>query len=165
MDIYNYSRKKKSKLTHVEGDYQFDLTYTIYSAEGLDNQNTFPGVTNRHYAVVSWTEPGSDLCTSVRRGAPNPIWKEGFRFPLNKDKNCRFLYVEVVRLNSRTEPGCSRGLVVVGRARIPLPEEVTREDQHGRFGLTRMVGSELMGEGHIFMSMRLEKPLPRPLAS
>ncbi|XP_027368509.1 uncharacterized protein LOC113874487 [Abrus precatorius] len=133
------------------------LQLNILHAEGIDEPNLHPSVGDRSYCVVLWVMPGREFYTNTVMGMLNPIWNsEGVIFLRNLPDKYTFLYLEVLRLNSVTDPGTSNGVVVVGRAKIPLPKNVNCK-KSGRFGLVRVESGRCKAEGHIILSMELKR--------
>ncbi|XP_062152072.1 uncharacterized protein LOC133860497 [Alnus glutinosa] len=140
-----------------EEDYDVVLCLAILSAEGLDSPSSHPSVGKRIYRVVYWVEPEYKFCTLEALGLLNPVWEEQRRIVLGVPGKYReFLNLEVVRVCSKADPGTSSGVVVVGRAQIPLPWKLYK-NKSGRFGLVRVEGLGLKAEGHIALSMELKK--------
>ena len=150
-DIDNH---RKDKAVPID-DHQIVLHVMIVKAEGIDNPNLHPLVSNRHYNVVYWVVPGEELRTKLTDGI-DPLWNEkGMIFLDNLDDHV-YLNVEVQRFNSKVDPGTSCGRVVVGRARIPFPKELYRK-RTGYFTLVRTEGEHHKAEGQIVLVMRLER--------
>lgn len=147
----------RNKRIAIEKDYDIDLLLSIDHAEGLDNPSTYPSVTTRDYRVVFWVHPDYQLATSRDLGSPDPVWNQKCRMKLDKSRDCKLLYVEVLRYGSSSEsnPGTSNGMSLVGRAQIPLPNLSSKTD--GRYGLVRPKDDEYKAEGHITLSMKLVK--------
>ncbi|KAI5585600.1 hypothetical protein BDE02_06G156300 [Populus trichocarpa] len=147
----------RNKRIAIEKDYDIDLLLSIDHAEGLDNPSTYPSVTTRDYRVVFWVHPDDQLATSRDLGSPDPVWNQKCRMKLDKSRDCKFLYVEVLRYGSSSEsnPGTSNGISLVGRAQIPLPNLSSKTD--GRYGLVRPKEDGYKAEGHITLSMKLVK--------
>lgn len=138
-------------------DYITVLNCAIYHAEDIDNPSRYPSVTERNYFVVFWAEPGTEFITHAVTGLPNPVWKERFQMILQHPADCGFLSLEIMRVNSKSDPGTSTGLRTVGRAKIPLPKEVSTKNA-GRFGLVRFdEDTGIKAEGHIILSIELQK--------
>lgn len=150
---YNWRRFFTKK---EENDSKFSLNFTIHHAEGVDEPSDYPiDYSERNYAVVFWVDPGREYNTKVVRGSPNPIWKQDFWMIIDPDESCGFLNMEVVRVHSRADPGTSKGWILVGRVRIPIPRKICSKSR--RYGLVRPEGSGYKPEGHLFVSMQTEK--------
>ncbi|KAK8651393.1 hypothetical protein V6N13_140995 [Hibiscus sabdariffa] len=132
------------------------LRVTIYEAEGLDPPSLWPEVRCRNYRTILWVNSTDQYVTNEVRGYPSVIWNEEFNIRLmNVDRpEYYFLSLEVIRVRSRCDPGPSSGVVVVGRARVALPD-APRIKQSQRVGLTRLVGGTSVGQGHIMIAMKL----------
>ncbi|KAF5729364.1 hypothetical protein HS088_TW21G01529 [Tripterygium wilfordii] len=152
-DLYQTFRARQHLFTN-NPKYEPVLKLHIHHAEGLENPATRPPLT---YSVESWIEPDQGRArTNKVFGLPNPVWDREFYLRLNRFWDLKFLHIEVLRHGSWSEPGTSSGFACVGRVRIPLPEEL-HASKSGRFGLVRLVGGEVRGEGHIIVSMKLMK--------
>ncbi|KAK7320620.1 hypothetical protein VNO77_30260 [Canavalia gladiata] len=133
------------------------LQVKIFHAEGIDEPSLHPSVMSRIYCVVLWVRPSKEFYTNAVLGLLDPVWnKEGTIYLENYPGEYAFLNLEVVRLNSVNDPVTSNGIVVVGRARIPLPKKIN-STKLGRFGLVRVVEGRCRGEGHIVLSMELNQ--------
>ncbi|EEF33993.1 conserved hypothetical protein [Ricinus communis] len=149
---------QKNKQVVREEDFEIDLDVSIHYAEGLDNPNTYPGVRSRYYKVICWVHPDDQYETHLAQGLPNPVWETKRRMELDKSLDIRFLHVEVLRYNI---PGffpatcSSSGVTVVGRARIPLPK--LSHKKSGRHGLVRPEGDGCRADGHIGLTLEMNK--------
>lgn len=153
-------RKRSSDRERMAGeeDYEYDvaLCLIIRNAEGIDSPSRHPSVGRRIYRVVYWVEPDNKFLTPATIGLLDPVWEEKMCIVLGMPgKYRKFLNLEVVRVCSKADPGTSSGVVVVGRAQIPLPSRQYK-NKSGRFGLVRVEGLELKAEGHISLSMELK---------
>ena len=139
-----------------EKDCDVALCLAIGGAEGLDDLSSHPCVAERIYRVVYWVEPDDMFLTPAAVGLLDPIWKEERCIVLGRPGKYReLLNVEVIRVCSKADPGTSYGVVVVGRAQIPLPWKPYKK-KSGRFGLVRVEGLGIKAEGHISLSMELK---------
>ncbi|KAL9418541.1 hypothetical protein AB3S75_036493 [Citrus x aurantiifolia] len=135
------------------------LSCTIYHAENIDLYSNVT-IEERNYCIVFWVEPGKECFTHIEKGLLDPVWKQSFRVPIERPSDYRFLNIEVIRFNSSAaRPGTSNGIAAVGRAKIPLPEKISLKKQ-GRFGLVKLEGAEVKGEGHVSLSMELKNIHP-----
>lgn len=140
-----------------EEDYDVALCLAIRSAEGLDSPSSHPSVGKRIYRVEYWVEPEYKFLTPATLGLLDPVWEEERCIVLGVPGKYReFLNLEVIRVCSKADPGTSSGVVVVGRAQIPLPWKLYK-NKSGRFGLVRVERIGLKAEGHIALSMELKK--------
>ncbi|KAK8546129.1 hypothetical protein V6N13_067362 [Hibiscus sabdariffa] len=132
------------------------LLVTIYEAEGLDPPSLWPEVRFRNYRTLLWVNSSDQYMTNEVRGYPSVIWNEEFNIRLSgvDRPDYHYLSLEVIRVRSQCDPGPSSGVVVVGRARVPLPDAL-RIKQSQRVGLTRLVGGRSVGQGHIMIAMKL----------
>ncbi|XWS56682.1 hypothetical protein CRYUN_Cryun09bG0106600 [Craigia yunnanensis] len=137
-----------------EGDYVLRLT--INNAEGIDPPSKYPGVTLRNYRVLTWIDPGDQYLTDEVTESQKLEWNRLFDIPLNNvvTLESKFLSLEVIRVHSRCDPGPSKGVVVVGRVKVPLPKALGIKHCR-RVGLVRFVEGATMGEGHITITMKL----------
>ncbi|KAJ0045711.1 hypothetical protein Pint_06440 [Pistacia integerrima] len=142
-----------------EIDSELSFNFTIHYAEEVDKPSDYPiDYSERNYVVIFWIDPERVYNTRVVRGSPNPIWKQDFCMVINPVESFGFLNIEVVRLNSRADPGTSTGWILVGRVRIPIPRKICTKSQ--RYGLVRPEGSGYKPEGHLFVSMETKKIHP-----
>ncbi|KAJ1400965.1 hypothetical protein SESBI_29126 [Sesbania bispinosa] len=81
--------------------HQAYLRVKLLGAEGIDEPNLHASVVNKDYWVVLWVRPDEEYRTESVE--------------------------EVLRFNSVNDLGTSRGIVVVERARIPLPKKFDSE--------------------------------------
>ena len=148
---------RKNKGIAKERDTRTCLVVSIHHAEGIDNPSSYPSVINRNYRVAFWVYPDDQLATDVVAGSPVLAWNQNYCIELDEARDCRFLYVEVLRCGSSSEsdPGTSNGLRLVGRAKIALP--ILAGKTEGRYGLVRFEGDGYKAEGHIILSMELMK--------
>ncbi|KAE8684924.1 hypothetical protein F3Y22_tig00111105pilonHSYRG00740 [Hibiscus syriacus] len=132
------------------------LQVAIYNAEGIDPLSSYPEVQWRNYRTVFWVNSLGHYVTGEVVGYPNIEWNEEFGIRLIDldTSESNILNLEVVRVRSSVDPGPSSGVVVVGRARVPLPE-VPRIKQVERVGLVRFVEGKIVSEGHIVIAMKL----------
>ncbi|KAL5801316.1 hypothetical protein ACOSQ3_032948 [Xanthoceras sorbifolium] len=148
-------RTRKKKM--IEINYDLALNFNVYHGDGIEDPTSNPGVQNRIYCVVFSVAPGVEYHTHPVVGFPDPVWRQSFRIGLHEAlDNYAFINVEVMRLHSKSDPGSSDGITVVGRARIPLPSMVSTRKE-GRFGLVRQGDNGFKAEGHIVVSMEFEK--------
>uniref|UniRef100_A0A6N2M4J5 C2 domain-containing protein n=1 Tax=Salix viminalis TaxID=40686 RepID=A0A6N2M4J5_SALVM len=149
--------RRKNKGIAKERDSRTGLVISIHHAEGIDNPSSYPSVINRNYRVLFWVYPDDQLATELASGSPNLAWNKKYCIELDEARDCRFLYVEVLRCgsSSESEPGTSNGLRLVGRAKIALPN-LSGKTQ-GRYGLVRLEEDGYKAEGHIILSMELMK--------
>ncbi|XP_019438845.1 PREDICTED: uncharacterized protein LOC109344536 [Lupinus angustifolius] len=147
-------RKMKKVITDKT---QYGLRVMVMKANGIDNTLLHPFVQNRLYRVLCWVEPGEEVfCTSLTQGLIFIEWMDEGIIPLENPYDHVFLYVEVIRLMSKVDPGTSHGRVVVGRAKIPIPR-VPGIEKKGVFNLVRnSEREEPKPEGCIMISMTLE---------
>ncbi|KAK3230753.1 hypothetical protein Dsin_002634 [Dipteronia sinensis] len=144
----------------IDNNYNLTLSFTVHYADDIESPKIYPSISvdNRVYYVACSiaAEAGMQFNTNPVIGLPDPTWKQNFRIWLDDPlHNYPFIYVEVIRLYSTSDPGTSNGKVVVGRAKIPMPTKVSRKKE-GRFGLMR--SDEKGGcrpEGHIAVSMEI----------
>ncbi|CAL0324447.1 unnamed protein product [Lupinus luteus] len=133
------------------------LHLEILYAEDIDNPDIHPYVLNREYRLVVWVYPNEEFSTIPVEGLLNPVWNaSGFILLKKFPEYHNFLNVEVLRVNSMNDPGTSSGVVIVGKAKIPLPR-VLYGEKTGRFELVREMGEGFKVEGHIHLSMKLRK--------
>ncbi|KAK9282625.1 hypothetical protein L1049_010844 [Liquidambar formosana] len=159
-----FSRMAKKKKTVIiddddddDGDYEVGLNLTIHHADDIENSTTHPNVNRRLYGVVGWVTPeGYEFFTQEAEGLPNPVWNLRYQIALGRPMEGRFLNLEVVRIGSKTDPGTSTGLVLVGRTRIPLPKELPTK-KGSRHGLVRLDGQGYKAEGNISITMQVKK--------
>ncbi|CAL0334876.1 unnamed protein product [Lupinus luteus] len=148
---------QKMKKVFITDKTQYGLRVMVMKANGIDNPLLHPLVENRLYRVVYFVEPGKGVfCTSMAKGVIFLEWMDEGLIPLENPYDHMYLYVEVIRFMSQVDPGTSRGLVVVGRAKIPIPR-VPGTEIKGVFDLVRThEGKETKPEGCIMISMTLE---------
>ncbi|EOY17897.1 Uncharacterized protein TCM_042598 [Theobroma cacao] len=154
----SFIRNFRKEEPDVKRDYI--LILIIHSTEGIDPPSQYPGVTSRNYRVFASIQPGTQYLTEEAGGYPDVIWNERFDIPLKNrvPLQSNFLSLEVIRVPSKCDPGPSRGVVVVGRAKVPFPKEIGKR-QCNRLGLARFVEGAVLGEGHITVSMILVENL------
>lgn len=146
-----------SRMSNLPNDVA--LNCTIYHAENIDLHSNVT-IEDRNYYIVFWVEPGKECFTHIEKGLLDPVWKQSFHIPIERPSDYKFLNIEVIRINSSAaRPGTSNGTVAVGRAKIPLPEQVLVK-KRGRFGLVKLEGMEVKGEGHVSLSMELKNIHP-----
>lgn len=151
------SKRKKIK-PNLRDEAFYYLSLEIGYAEGVDAPILYPTlpIQDCFYQVVVWVGSGEEFATREVRGNVHALrWGAKARIPLGRFLDPEELSVEVVRLNSWSDPGTSEGEVVVGRVRIPIP--VVEKKKGGRFGLVRPNGDGCRGEGHIGISMEVMK--------
>ncbi|OMO88206.1 hypothetical protein CCACVL1_08527 [Corchorus capsularis] len=136
------------------------LSLILHNAEGIEPVSKYPAnASRRNYRACVWIDPESRYETDeVVGGIRKVAFDEEIRIQFNNDYGIpletNFLSLEIVRVRSRCDPGPSRGSVVVGRLRVPLPK-VPLVKISRRFGLVRLVNGEIVGEGHIGISMKV----------
>ncbi|KAI9156302.1 hypothetical protein LWI28_004055 [Acer negundo] len=151
---------RANKTKTIDSNYDLALSLTVHYADDIESPKSYPSVLvdNRVYYVACSIAPGAGIQfnTNLVKGLPDPSWKQNFRIWLDDPlHNHTFIYMEVIKLYSTSDPGTSNGKVVVGRAKIPMPDKVSRKKE-GRFGLMR--SDEKGGwrpEGHIAVSMEI----------
>lgn len=159
----SYKRRRSSAATtsseivQTMDEDEVSLFLTIHRAEGLDTPIMYPSVSERIYRVVYWVEPNKQYFTPPVGGLLDPVWNERVCIELGKlGEYGGFLNVEVIRFYSKSDPGTSSGVVVVGRAQIPLPLQLD-QNKFLWYGLVRPNGPVPKGEGNIAVSMELKK--------
>ncbi|GAA0170311.1 hypothetical protein LIER_24603 [Lithospermum erythrorhizon] len=136
------------------------LTVEIYRAENIDkstkNLDDYP----RIYTVFGFVDaPENEFTTQYRKGGPNPQWFEKRKLKLENYEPCNnmFLHLEVIRVSRcMQDPGTSRGVEVVGRTKISLPEigqKVVRQ-----YALTIMENGRVSSKprGHIVVGLEMD---------
>lgn len=90
------------------------------------------------YRVVAWTDPEDQYLTDMVKIYNHENWKSKEEVVIPLDFPARYLYIELLRVIKkrvprtskvivvRKDPGTSRGTVVMGRARIRLPDPTSR---------------------------------------
>lgn len=111
------------------------LTVDIKYADSLDPNNVGHTAERRTYQVYGWTGTGAEFTTREVFGCPDPQWRR--IYSMRHIRPASYLYLEVVRTGSTSDPGTSTGCVCVGRTRVPLPT-VPNTVTGGRFGLVRL---------------------------
>lgn len=150
---YNPGMWKNKKIS--KDDDETILILSIMQAEGVDDPFLNPFTLNRIYKVISWVEIENQCVTQEVYGLPNPIWNIQFCLRLKNPMNCKFLYLEVIRSRSISDPGTSTGDVLMGRVKLALPKLSTK--QVGLFKLVKPDGPGHKVEGHIKLAMELRK--------
>ncbi|CAK7340678.1 unnamed protein product [Dovyalis caffra] len=126
------------------------LILTIIQVNGIDSLNS--DLDNRIYKVESWVESGNRYTTPELYGV-DPLWLHQFRIPFKNPRDCRSLYLEVIRTHPKSDPGTSTGEVLVGKLKIPLPR--LSSPVEGAFRLTKLEGPGYKREGSITLTMEL----------
>ncbi|KAK3038889.1 hypothetical protein RJ639_028611 [Escallonia herrerae] len=113
------------------------------------------------YRVIVSTTDGSELATDLSFGSSkSPVWNQIFDVCYDVFPKGEFLNLEVVREEYFGDPGTSRGVVVVGRARIDVPTVVGKCEESA-YQLVRHVGSKVQTEGLIIVRTMLRKTMVR----
>ncbi|KZV34966.1 hypothetical protein F511_25507 [Dorcoceras hygrometricum] len=115
------------------------------------------------YSVVLSNRTGSECRTRVTVGDLEPIWNQCFTMLLDEFTVSGFMDLELIDENHGEDPKTSQGRVVVGRARIRLPED---------FGVAEARRAELVKEmgcgnkvvGYVFLKLRLSRIHARDIA-
>ncbi|KAL3523945.1 hypothetical protein ACH5RR_016779 [Cinchona calisaya] len=111
--------------------------------------------TGYYGAVITDSQHMREFSTQVVRGVPEPKWEHDISIIFDEFPQGESLFVEILQFGSEGDPQTSSGIVVVGRARIPVPTQWKKFGvQHHEF--FRMMGSEKKVEGIIVMRMELE---------
>lgn len=136
----------------------FLLQLHVRSASNVD-QLVGPFVPTRnssgYYLVIITDSQYSTQCkTQIVKGNPQPFWGCNLEMEFDEFPEDVSLFVEVLELGNKHDPGTSTGVVVVGRAQIPVP---TKRGDFGwrRQGLVTLMGSETKVEGFIELHMEL----------
>ncbi|KAI9125763.1 hypothetical protein K1719_003181 [Acacia pycnantha] len=147
-----------------------ELLLHIGGGEGIDvDDEDKHGASEkrRRYCVCVAHSMEPDKCYYTREAQAawnNPLcWNQVYCIPIieNIHGNYGFLYVEVARLYSETDPGTSSGTVIVGRAKVPLPREPYKEVGR-RFELARPSGDgHMCFAGNIILPMELRESMPQ----
>lgn len=146
--------RKRTMVEVVEEDKGITLHLAIHHAEDIDRETKDPAGDERLYCIYLWVDPNDGFWTRVAEGLPNPRWNTRYSIPLGKSPEYSYLYLEIYRIGSNSDPGTSNGDVLVGRTRIPLPEGINRK-KGGRFGLVVPKGTGCIPEGHIILAMEM----------
>ncbi|KAL2525760.1 Uncharacterized protein Adt_10814 [Abeliophyllum distichum] len=163
-DEKRFAGELKRKGVMVDEEQECYLSLKIFSAEDIDRATMNPNGDMRRYQALIWVRhKDENYITNIASGLPNPSWDSACIIPLGIYEPYKyFLHVEVYRMCSKSDPGPSSGIALVGKTRIPLPK--LGHKICGRFGLVRpndAVGpssgssSDLgcIAEGHIILNM------------
>lgn len=149
------SMLSKRKSLVVEEDYEILLNVVVREAEDIDKGTT--NYTKRTYGVLGWVEPNQCFLTQEVNGLPpNLVWNSEYCFVLDKSMNYNYLYLEIYRTRSTSDPGTSSGIVLVGRTKISLPNQID-VIKRGWFWLAVPKGSSCVPEGRILVAMEMKK--------
>ncbi|KAL2548727.1 uncharacterized protein Fot_10304 [Forsythia ovata] len=167
-DKTRFAGELKRKGVMVDEEYESYLCLKIFSAEDIDRATMNPNGEMRRYRTLIWVRHMDEkYITPIASGLPNPSWDSACIIPLGIYEHFRyFLHVEVYRTCSKSDPGSSSGVALVGKTRIPLPK--LGHKICGRFGLVRPndaassssnSGSDLgcIAEGHINLNMETKR--------
>lgn len=147
------------EVVDIDGaDKMVRLRIGIYGAEDIDRDTKDPNGDKRLYLIYFWVDPNIMHWTRVAEGLPDPAWNRVYSVPLGKSPTYEYLYLEIYRVFSKSDPGTSCGEVLVGRTKISLPKE-TNCKQNGRYVLAapKGTGSEAKGLINIAMEMRYQE--------
>ncbi|KAF7806890.1 leucine-rich repeat extensin-like protein 6 [Senna tora] len=103
----------------------------INRADGIDHLSLLYDVnkTKPYYYVNYWINPKEQHRTRLIQSLYSQTWDEEITILLRNDPfRYRFLYLEVMRICARSEPGTSNGITLVSKGRVPLPDELDRKD-------------------------------------
>ncbi|KAK4277866.1 hypothetical protein QN277_015796 [Acacia crassicarpa] len=167
-EVREPERGKKKLVNDNDGlvpPQSMELVLHILGGFGIDKDDEDEdgaSLKRRHYCtcVTHWMEPDKGYYTREAQAAwNNPRWNQLYCIPIieNIPGDYGFLYVEVARLYSETDPGTSSGTVIVGRAKVPLPREPYKEVKDW-FDLARPNGDgHMCFAGEIFLGMTLRE--------
>lgn len=97
------------------------LSVKLILAQDIDRATMNLNGYRRRYQAILWVCRGDEYITDIALGLPNPCWNCISHFPVGIYEPY-FLHVEVYRIGSKSDPGTSNGIVLVGKTRIPVPK-------------------------------------------
>ncbi|BAB02199.1 unnamed protein product [Arabidopsis thaliana] len=110
----------------------------------------------KKYVVVLYTDPEERDQTQVIKVYHGDKLKFNKEVMIRLDSHASYLYVELLGLSSRKDPGTSHGVVVMGRAKIGLPN--SHEKIYRKASLVLLNSDRCLEEkGSLHISMKLER--------
>ncbi|ESQ47123.1 hypothetical protein EUTSA_v10028071mg [Eutrema salsugineum] len=113
-----------------------------------------------YFKVMVWTDAEDQYERQVVKSFRGFHWfndKQYIVIPLDFPED-QYLYIEFQRINSWQDPGTSKGITVLGRAKIPLPPRTSDRLITCKAGLVGLNSDRcVVFKGHLDISMKLHR--------
>ncbi|XP_010534565.1 PREDICTED: uncharacterized protein LOC104810075 [Tarenaya hassleriana] len=133
------------------------LVVNIFRTAGVsDGAPAYPSGGRNLYTTLVWIDPMRQYKTSTAKTFGDPAFDERVFIPVESPLKNLNLNLELVRGMSWRDPGTSDGITVVGRAKIPLPENLGSAGEISKVAkLFRMENGTVVPKGFIGLSFAL----------
>ncbi|CAL9248588.1 unnamed protein product [Arabidopsis halleri] len=153
---------KKRRTTNRKGkrkvDENTDLIVKIGGFTIDDKTLSKPYYGTKNFRTVVYTDLEDQYPTRVLRVYHGDKLKFNEQVTIPIDSHARYLYVELLGVSSREDPGTSRGIVVMGRAKIRLPPPLySRQINHKASLVALDSDRSVVEKGTLAISMKLDR--------